>query len=591
MKSLPILALALVGCLDVPKPAQGMCKATSDCASGEVCQENVCWGDPPAGMFAATLGPPSDRTDLVATELPALMIPSDGWLGMLAMPSPVTLSGRVEAFCSTGQTTCDATSIGATITVTRASLFAGGPGVHAVVTAKDGIPGGTDSFSTRLPAGHAGEPPYVVTVMPDGRGDQPPSSGTSPAMIAPPLRLTVDGLSDTHLPLTLGSASSPTVQGSLSDGQLTPHPLAKYRVVALGRWDATSPLSEVSTVAYVGAVQPSNGTFALTIADGVTGPVEIVATPYDPNVVAPTLYLPNVSPGDAQNVLTQPAALGNRVDLSIPIQGLAGDGSIQPVSGARVIVTGRLDPALGTHAVLSAEATTSGDGIAHVSVLDGEALNGSYKLRVVPPASSPLAAIYDQPLELATAGVPVRLAPRLALRGSVVDSTGAPVSNVSVTVRPSLSFVWALDDDAQQFLAEIPAATAVTPDNGGFVVWVDPFIGTVWGAYDLTLEPPATSPAPTWTRTGIQMPRAPNQMSLAIDQVMIPEAAHLHGEITDSSGTDVIGGELRIFQIQSDLTVCAQAANPPATCVPPAIPMGSGTSDSLGIVRLTLPRP
>jgi hypothetical protein len=113
----------------------------------------------------------------------------------------------------------------------------------------------------------------------------------------------------------------------------------------------------------------------------------------------------------------------------------------------------------------------------------------------------------------------------------------------------------------------------------------------VWGAYDLTLEPPLGSPAPNWTRTDIQIPRIPNQTALAIDQVMIPDAAHVHGQLTDSSGADVSGGELRVFQIQTDLTPCDQAANPPATCAIPAVLMGHATSDALGIVRLALPRP
>lgn len=588
MKSLALLTL-LVGCLDVPRPAGGMCKATSDCAAGEVCQENVCWGDPPAGMFAATLGPPTARTDLVAVEVPALTIPGDGWLGDLVLPPPVTLSGRVQAACTSGAT-CDSTSIGATITVARASLFAGGPGFHGVVDAKDAVPGGADTFSIKLPRAAAGDPPYVVTVVPDGRGDTPPPANTSPAMIAPPMRLTVDGTSDSDLPLTLGGANALTVSGTLSDGQLTPHPLAKYRVVALGRWDATSPLTEVSTVAYVGAVQPSDGSFTLTIADKIEGPLEIVATPYDDTVVAPTLFVTNVSPGD-RVMLAQPANLGSRIDLSIPIEGLAGDGSVQPVSGARVIVTSHYDPTFGTHAVMDAEAMTGSDGIAHVSVLDGAALHDGYKLRVVPPASSPLGIVYDQPLTPAASIAPVRLPPRIALRGTVVDATGAAMSNVSVTVRPSLGFAWGLDDSAQQFLAEIPAPTAVTPDNGGFVVWVDPFIGSVWGSYDLTLEPPVDSLAPLWTRPGIDIPRIPNQTALAIDQVMIPPAAHIHGHLTDASGADVTGGELRIYQVQPDVTLCTQAANPPASCAIPATLLGHATSDMTGIVRVTLPRP
>ncbi len=597
MKSLALLLLA--ACLEVPSPPKGMCTTNADCAAGEACQEGICWGDPPAGMFAATLVPPSDRSDLISAENPSLAIPVDGWLGDLVMPAPVTLSGRVEAYCPLSST-CDSTSLGATITITRPSLFPGGPGFRGVFAAKDGISRGTDTWSANLPQSQLDDPDYIVTVLPDGRGDQPPATGTSPAMIAPPLRTTMSAPGSMALSFTLGSAMSKTVSGTLTDGQLTPHPLSKYRVVALGRWDAASPLTEVSTVAYVGSVQPSDGSFTLTIADGVVGPVEIAATPYDPSVVAPALYLPNVTPGATQITLAQPSDVGNRIDLSIPIEGQATGGAIQPVSGARVLITGRFDPTIsGTHAVMSADVTTGDDGIAHVSLLDGATFHDSYLLRVIPPASSPLGVVFDQPVDLSLAtmigGVPtlpaVRLPPRVALHGTVVDPAGNPLSNVSVTARPSLRFTWGLDADGQQFLAEIPAATAVTPDDGGFVVSVDPFIGDVWGTYDLALEPPTGSQSPNWTIADFQLPRIPNQTSLTVEQVVVPAPAYIHGRIADSGDGDVQGGELRIFQIITDLSLCDQVAHPPSTCVIPAQLMGHGTSDDHGIVRLTVPRP
>ncbi|MBV8763235.1 MAG: hypothetical protein JO257_38480, partial [Deltaproteobacteria bacterium] len=97
------LALVLVlaaGCLSIPSKERPACTMDSDCASGEVCGEGVCWGNPPMGMFAAALVPPSDRDDVVQTQLGSLMIPQNGWLGDVALEAPVTFSGRVEAYCS-----------------------------------------------------------------------------------------------------------------------------------------------------------------------------------------------------------------------------------------------------------------------------------------------------------------------------------------------------------------------------------------------------------------------------------------------------------------------------------------------------------
>src|SRR5262249_34698510 len=70
-----IAALVLLaGCLEVPKAPGQECATNSDCntAAGEVCDEGVCWGNPPTGMFAATVSPPAVREELVATEIPLL---------------------------------------------------------------------------------------------------------------------------------------------------------------------------------------------------------------------------------------------------------------------------------------------------------------------------------------------------------------------------------------------------------------------------------------------------------------------------------------------------------------------------------------
>ena len=97
-----------------------MCKDSSDCdqAHGEICDEGVCWGDPPEGVgFAAVLVPPPDRTDLPVATVPALAISPDGTIGGLAFPAPVNIHGRVLLACSdavTAPLTCgDTASVGA----------------------------------------------------------------------------------------------------------------------------------------------------------------------------------------------------------------------------------------------------------------------------------------------------------------------------------------------------------------------------------------------------------------------------------------------------------------------------------------------
>lgn len=591
MKSPALLALVATGCISVPPEQGAMCKQTSDCSGGEVCQEGVCWGDPPPGTFAAVLVPSGDRTDLVPTEIPSLMIPQDGWLDHVPFAPPVTVAGRVEAYCPPGANTCTNASLGATITITRRSEFQGGPGFAALVTSKPGVARGADSFSVLVPPGGPSDGPFTVTVTPDGGGPKPPSDGTSAAMLAPPLRTTLPATGGaTSTTFVLGSANTLGVDGSLGDGIRA---LTKYRVVARGQWDASSPLAEVSSVAY-----STDGTFHLAIADGVTGPLEIVAQPYDDTVVAPTLRLGGVQPGATQVALVQPAGLGNPLAVTIPVIGVGANGAVGPVAGAHVIVTGSYNPMFGgTRADLTVASDTDNAGNAHVVVLDGSALRSSYQLSIVPPPGSSLGVLYAVPLVLdtaATGSVTIdaqRLPSRIALRGVAVDSAGHPLANLSVTASPSLRFRWSLDAAGQAFLANLPAATAVTSQTGDFVLSVDPFVDNVWAHYDITFDPPAGGPAPSWTLPEAEIPPGQTHADVSLSTVTIPDASHVHGELVDPSGAPVPGADLQIFEGMTDQSLCAQVPHPPADCVIPARRLGVGSADETGIVRLTLPHP
>ena len=137
------------GCLSVPSEIAPMCKATLDCDSehGEVCEEGVCWGNPPASLFAAVISPPSNRRDLVPREMLPFALSSDGWMGELRLDAPALLSGRIIAYCPAPMTGCDAAPLAATVTVSRPSLFRGGPGFKTIVN----VEAGAESFSIPVP--------------------------------------------------------------------------------------------------------------------------------------------------------------------------------------------------------------------------------------------------------------------------------------------------------------------------------------------------------------------------------------------------------------------------------------------------------
>jgi hypothetical protein len=582
------LIFVLAGCLEVPSGKGNECSVNSDCntAGGEVCWEGSCYGDPPLGTYAAALSAPVTREDLIATELPALMLTSDGNLGELALEAPITFSGRVEAYCGAAQTNCSTTSIGAQVRITRPSRIPGGPALRLIALSKSGVPRGTDSFSISLPAMHAGDPPYTVTIDPEGGGEMPPThGGKDPAQVVPPKHFQLTSASALeHQTYTLG-ANTVTIAGVLKDGLGAM--LTKYRVVALGRWELTSAPTEVSSVHY-----STDGTYSIAVAEGVVGSLELVARPYDPLVVAPELHVSNLDAYTQVKNIYAPTGLGSRIDVTIPIQARAGDGSVKPVSGARVVITGSTESSFtnGVRAVLVADTTTSEDGVARLALLDGDALAGSYRIRVVPPASSSSGIIFNEPITLPQPGG-FFLPQRVALRGTLVDTAGKPLGDVSVSARRSLRFLWSLDADDQAFLDEIPAATAITPDTGLFVIWLDPSVATTWGHYDLFFETPDNSSAPNWLISDYEIPRIPGQTTIDLEDVTIPDAAFLHAAIIDGSGAPVEGSALRIFRLSDNDSVCREVTNAPIECSDDAKVMGHGESDDGGIVRLTLPRP
>jgi hypothetical protein len=586
-RAAPSLAVLLGGCLSVPDAQQVQCTQNSDCNTslGEVCDHGLCWGGPPAGQFAAIVVPPSDRADLISVEHPMQALPTNGDLGNVALDAPVTISGRIEPFC-VAPVTCASTTIAATVTVTRDPLFAGGPGFKAVVSAKDGLPRGSNSFSISVPRTNASDPDYIVTIVPDGNGNLPPTNGTtSAAELAPPGLLAIRAAENVDTgTIILGAENSAVVTGTLVDG--ASHMLSKYRVVVRGRLSSNGPTAEVSTIDYT-----PNGQFSVTLSPDALPPYTIEARPYDQNVVAPTLYLTELDAVGGAHTLAQPSSLGNKKAVAISVQGLSDNGEVKPVGGAHVIVTGTYDAGIGgaASAVLSVDATTGDNGLANLTLLDGASLASTYKLRVVPAAGSSLGAIYDRDFSL-TDTTPLRLATRISLSGRVIARDGTPAGKIAVTARPSLRFAWSVDPTAQEFLGEIPAATAVTNADGGFSIAVDPSLATVWGRYDLDFVSPNGVDSTAWTVSGVEIPHDASLTSVGLGDEHMPDTAYMHGHITDPSGFGVAGGELRVFRLVTDTTLCTQVPFGPAGCPIPAALLGHASSDANGAIRLALPR-
>ena len=580
MRVTPLLLVALGACVSVPSEEAPMCAATADCdhESGEICDDGICWGNPPAGTFSAIVSPPASRTNLVSQELPGVFINPDGWIDQLRLEKPLVYTAQLA--CQAPMI-CDASMLDATIAVTRPSTFPGGPGFRSVIKTNDG-----EQFVIAVPAGgDYDSTTYTITIIPEGR-DQI-GSATTPAQLLPPLRtqLTIDS-SATGKVIELGGTGLPTISGVVRDsaGQAQ----ANYRVVALGRWDYASAPTEVSTVDFTG----SDGTFNIQLSGGLTPKVELVAKPIV-STTRPTLrYVAEVAQTGLQNLALQwPAGVGAPRELAIPVKAVGGNGEIKDVPGARVVVSSKVAAANGV-ATYVVDATTDDSGVARLAVLDGPAFADGYRISIIPPAGSTAGVMYDQPFGIVQPIPPKQLENRIALRG-VVTLHGEPVKDMSITARPSLRFVWSLQDTAQAFLTAIPPPTAITPESGEFVVWVDPTFAGTWGHYDLVLEAASGSRAPNAVISTLEVPRVTNQTSVQLGVYELPDPAYVRSKIVDDKGNQLEGAELKLFASQDFATLCGEVAYPPANCTAVATTatlVARGASDGDGEVRLTLPR-
>jgi hypothetical protein len=590
--ALGLAAALAAGCLEVPSDGQPMCRATSDCDAGEVCDEGICWGNPPSATFAAVLTPPSPRTtELVSREVTALSIAPDGWIEELLIPHGVSFKGRLQPRCE-APLACDGRRFGATITVTRPAAFRGGPGFRRVLT----VDAADETFEITAPASTADRvvTHYLLTVVPDER--DAPVQGPSAAELVPPLRYRLPLVtSSSGNVIELGGLELPRVTGTITSS--TGVPLAGYRVVALGRWAVSpdQPPTEVSTVDFTGP----DGKYGIVLSRDLVDAVEIVARPLGTEP-RPELHLAGVdaTADSAGRVLALPTPqVGSAAVAEVIVTHPKAGGEVTRVAGARVVISASAPTGTGASARYAVEATTDSNGSVRLPLLSSGPLAQRYRLSIIPPANSPAAALFEKPYALQPQIVQ-QLGTRLAIAGRVRAADGAALAEVSVTARPALRFLWSLDPALQGFVGEIPAATAVTPNSGEFVVFVDhaftsgsgPSAGTVWGHYDLAFEPSAKARVPALTRVAVELPRDATAAAVSAGEVELPDGAHVRALVIDDQGQRLESAEIKLYRAATDTSLCLETRHEPATCPIPAELVGRGATDDRGVLRMTLPR-
>jgi hypothetical protein len=289
--------------------------------------------------------------------------------------------------------------------------------------------------------------------------------------------------------------------------------------------------------------------------------------------------------------------LGDTQPLTIPITGTSPMGLVVPIADAEVtLVAEQLIPQIpsGYTARIEVSATTMADGEAHVLVLDSAILE--YDLHVKPPpqsGSAQYATIYGGVVDVrpgTTALTPILLANQVTIRGTLYDHNGRIADGVNVTAVPNASYAAGLSTDLQRKLAELVPTTDTTDMDGGFQVGVDPSINGAAAMYDIYFEPPQHSLLPRWHSQSLVIDES---SGLDLQDLALPPAAYVRGDVHDPEGNLLEGAEVRLYEIPSAILPCAFEADPPAdpACAEKAILRAVGVSDAGGEVHLVLPDP
>lgn len=615
--SLLITALLCAGCINdvADGGVEPMCSDTSDCdaASGEICDEGVCWGDPPDGVtFAGVLVPPDDRTDLPVAVIPALAIADDGTIVGLDFPRAVTISGRVLLACPPLEQDPNPSydcgperSVGAQITIERASPFAGGPVLSRTIVAAGALGPGESAFSFLLPKDPAAE--YRITITPD---DSTGGDNIAPGELAPPRQLTITADSDHHVEWVLGDPDAlKTIRGCVQNVVGDGTPYAGMHVQALGRWSQLSPLTRASSRSYT----DETGCFTLRVPIRMLDEFDILVQPA-PGAILPSLRLVGEfvrDPADGEiyeHVIDPPLVMPSApapTTFRLPVEAIGSAGGQEPVPGAAVKMT-TVFPLPDTETrdiqvTFTAEAVTAAldagePGVASLELYPGSEQNRVYAVQVVPPPDSQFQSAFDLLVPVGVGGSaqvlqPVALSRRAALTGTAVTAGGEVVTGAPVEASASSSLRLTVDSaEVDAILDQLQFPTATTDAGGAFLVWVDRELVGEAATYDVDVSPaPFSSQAPSWTFEDIRVPAESESVDLG--ELVLPEASYARGVVRDGRGAAVVGAELRVYQLGA-ADYCTRVLEiGTADCVPPAHLRGIWASDEEGTVRVVLPDP
>jgi hypothetical protein len=585
--ALVVGSASVIACIDAPgSEAPPACTATTDCnaVAGEVCDEGVCWGDPPAGMFAAVLSPAAGA-DAARTELPDLAFSASGWMigdpdgpGALVLASTVRVRGSISAPCPAGLAECDTSfAVPATVRFARPSAIDERRVVFEATTS------GPD-YQVVLPRPTT-LTSYQVTITPS---DVPIAPGRpSPAELIAPRRLAggIDpaGGDDVRLELVLTDVAA---QRALSGSLVRPPPAgaAGWRVHAEApSLDENMGFERVSNIARADAA----GSYRLWLPVD-RGPVDLVVSP--PAVTGSELPAPGLRRRglDVVDLLSLPAITlpppGEVITVGVSVTGINGGGDNELIDGARVVA--RMDQSVAPDLFLVHRVITSTNerGVAALLLWSPPLASMpayEYALDVLPASGVEQASRFGTRLALEGGTAPslaIELDRREPIRGQILDEHGAGVGGATVGATLSAETRCELAAADRLLARALPTLTATTAPDGSFVLWVDKKLFGKDLRYDVHVEPTPDT-APSWTYGDIKP-------GGDLHAWQLPPAAHVRGDVRLADGRPAADTLVQLYARVEPVACANQPATPPAAAEVWAV----GRVDADGVVRMVLPR-
>jgi hypothetical protein len=575
-------SLAIAGCISLPPITQPMCETNADCdtANGEICGEGVCWGDPPEGMYAVRIGPPPDRDDLVPTEITAVEIHDNGWIQTpLVLETALVVSGTVSLDCPAGANCPEPLAgLAAQVTISRPARIRGGPAFIASATTTAESP----AFAIKIPRGLPGEE-YFVTASPIRDPMRPQLDRVAPGRL-------VIFPTDTPPPLDLRlGAELNLVTGVVTDAGGVG--IRDARVVVRGRWEATGPEVELSSI----GTTDQAGRFDVFLPSSPIDPAaRLVVTPHTVyGEVQPTLIHELTVTGDPVITVTGSLVMPDYPEpqlVTIPIRGTSTEGDYEPIAGAQVTLVGeelieRFPPTL-PPVVARIEATGTTDPQGNVQLfLIPSSEDLAYQLHVKPPPASgaaQYAGVYGAAINVDAGSstlAEVYVANQVAIRGQLLGfHDGQPAEGMVVTATANRGFAGTLVEDLQRELAEAVPTSETTNSDGSFAIFVDPEIAGVPVVYDVRFEPSANTLLPIWQPDPIEIDPV---SGYDLGTRTLPAAAYVRGDIKDADEARIGGADVRLYTIPALIVACD-------TCPDAAVLRAHATSGLSGVVHLVL---